>query len=138
MTRDEILSLTPERLRAEIAKRKGYVIGSGPMDSAAKYSGCKWWTAPDGRRTSVIPDWTSDITAAWELVEEMNNSEEGLSDLWYGTVCGKLGWIYTFRFYFMGAYKHGATELIASSDTAPLAICRAWLMWKEENDKHNA
>jgi hypothetical protein len=66
----------------------------------------------------ALPDWPRDIAAAWELVEEMraarvvfNFTYIGYASRWYCELAG-------------GRYAKGG-------DTAPEAISRAYLQWKE-------
>jgi hypothetical protein len=93
MTHEQIMAMTPEELRLEIARVLGYY--------------------------QIGHDWPNDIADAWELVEEMgHNCKVHVSyyqslNKWY---CA------TMR----------EQEVITAKDTtAPLAICRAYLKWKE-------
>ena len=77
-----------------------------------------------------IPNWSVSIADAWELVEEMRNEHEidiasdKLSD-GSSTYCMK---IFTFRG--DGKGTGWRLEHITTADTAPRAICLAWLEWK--------
>ena len=129
MTRDEIMKLTPDELRAEIAKRRGYELKHGFLDEVC-INPKDYWVTPAGRLTSVLPDWTTDIAAAWELVEEMiTPKDESLAAIlashrpyiiWNGE-----DWIYLVS-------GDESDEQVARGTTLPLAISRAWLIWKTE------
>lgn len=125
MTRDEILNLTPEQLRVEIARRKGYTVGVGRMDRASIYS-TKWYQAPNGIRTTVIPDWPNDIAAAWELLEEASDY------LISSTSSLDIGRVYSVRIFGRRVDSHISTT---NTDTLPVKICRAWLMWRKGEDE---
>lgn len=73
-----------------------------------------------------IKNWPHDIAAAWELVEEMGNAYFVLcrtnSTNFSPAPWGETHW--ECRFY---APERGHRQ----GKTAPEAICRAWLAWKE-------
>lgn len=109
MTRDEIMAMTPGQLRLAIAEAKGIPLlwrGSFPHNAVTQ---------------ERIPNWPNDISAAWGLVEEMPfisliaipHSEHPREFVCY-------------------ADHYDQDALPVYGDTAPLAICRAWLMWKQE------
>ena len=85
-----------------------------------------------------IPNWPVNIVDAWELVEEMRNEHEidiasdKLSD-GSSTYCMK---IFTFRG--DGKGTGWRLEHITTADTAPRAICLAWLEWKLTCSANNA
>lgn len=120
-TREQILAMDATQLRLAIAEKLGYVKAFGRMDSASQRDHV-FYVKPDGRFTSYIPDWPNSISEAWGLAEEMRSSEkwiavDSVSDGWVclaGGACESEHWCSGFP-----------------GDTAPLAICRAWLMWKE-------
>lgn len=60
LTRDEILAMTPDQLRIEIARRKGLLR---PTEDGG------WLIITHGYGTTA--DWPTSISDAWELVEEM-------------------------------------------------------------------
>lgn len=118
MTRDEILNLTPEQLGDAIAECRGHVEGVGPMYQK-RYGGIRWFVDSNG---NMIPDPTAEISAAWELVEEAHASNKTVSisntlnshgDDWFVSI--------GFTHYFQGSF--------------PIAICRAWLMWRKGEDE---
>lgn len=133
-----------DELRMAIAKAKGwetsYRLCEGDPDCGGWYEvqslaeACPKsrdnWTEIPGRREKrlcyrkpcddywvIIPDWTENIADAWELVEEAHMI------------------IYTPQAY----PKYGAEidrGYMFVADTAPRAICAAWLEWKgKQNDK---
>jgi hypothetical protein len=71
-----------------------------------------------------VPNWPEDIGAAWELIEEMGENwtitVENIPDR-PKEVLARI-----FR-------AHSNVHFMASADTAPRAICLAWLAWKEIN-----
>lgn len=101
--------MTLDELRLAVAKAKGW-----------KDYGFGWWLEPGAPfQTHGLPDWPRDISAAWELVEEMHDrlvqvrlSNKGVS-MW---------WCYA------------DIEITAQGSTAPEAICRAYLKWKEHGN----
>ena len=147
MTQEDL----PE-LRLRIAKARGwryYEIRPSPLNDAQHVQGHvytgfyrpgedndnEYWTVtfidkwPGDWMTrycaNEIPDWPRDIAAAWGLVEEMIRSEtiievkrnplvHRLPDTWY-----------------VETYSETTGQKINSGATAPEAICRAWLAWKE-------
>lgn len=68
----------------------------------------------------IEADYEHSIAAAWELVEEMRDKGACVE---MGNGWGDPDW--RVRIMIEGSYRY------AYGDTAPLAICRAWLMWKQ-------
>ncbi len=115
---EKIEQLTPDALRDEIAKRKGYTILHGYMDAAC-INPMDYWVTPEGRVTSVLPDWTRDIAAAFELWDEMAATEHVTLDSYDDKCeCAVDDYTRTLRGY-------------AEKGEEALAISRAWAMWKE-------
>jgi hypothetical protein len=111
-----------DELRLKIATEKGYTHVIGKMDAASRYP-TEYWLVGNSK-TSVLPDWTTDIAAAWELVEEMPRMQLN----WYAKTAkysrGKGGPLWTCRINMMNTMDFcGAT--------AAEAISRAYLAWKE-------
>jgi hypothetical protein len=101
MTREEILTATPEWLNEQSCLYMGMVPGipeTGPWNPA------------------------EDIRDAWTLVDSMRKDGAYLSLNYragiFPEICEKLGWIAKFRF--LGAHAIG--------ETAPEAICKAFLL----------
>ncbi len=107
MTRDEIMQMSADELRIAIAKAKGMDCGLNPYD----IDYCLLDT----------PNWSISIADAWQLWDELPHPRE-LFDVPDGEIAchagGEQG--------FMGHY-HGWR---ASGADAPLAISRAYLIWK--------
>lgn len=124
-TRDEILAMDAAQLRLAIAEEKGWVRQYGRMDSASSREH-EYFFMPDGRKSLYPPDWTSEISWAWELVEELRQN-------FFSTEL--IEWDHTKTVYVVCHPRQGhgenLPELEAFAETAPLAIARAWLMWKE-------
>jgi hypothetical protein len=129
--------MTPEEIRQEIAERRGwsYVVVSH-----------KYTALPDGKLSEGIPiygyifnggvsyppDWPASIAAAWELVEEISKGDYTTS-LTYSDCADVV--IYDQG---NGDPEADPSLIYVSSghaDTAPLAICKAWLAWKRSEDK---
>jgi len=71
------------------------------------------------------PDYSNDIVIAWKLVEEMNRH------CWTVNVQFEAGGITVFVTE-RGAVSNQSKKIWEFGDTAPIAICRAWLIWSEE------
>jgi hypothetical protein len=120
-TRDSIMAMTPAELREAIAKAKGYVnVHEGYNDTLR---GIK---LPNNYKAVEIANWPENISAAWKLFEEMPHPE-----IYHGTyINGANYWRCA-----CGKWDYGEPEYECEADTAPLAICRAWLMWKEDKNE---
>jgi hypothetical protein len=140
MTRDEIMALTPEQLRVEIAKAKGWTYKQESPDIEnyfCRLVGNKsgWWNK-SGQDEWIcaychepFPDWPTDISAAWELVEEVQKDDSCWLVI---TTNGNEKFACSIH---ETTSEDGTTECYANESTAPLAICRAWLLWKQEGEK---
>ena len=136
--------MTNDELRIAIAKAKG--MNAGVVEEwddiygthhTHDYAGDRNWY-PAGTPIHYaengvfypLPDWPNDIAAAWELVEEMiTPKDESIAAIlashrpyivWNGE-----DWIYL-----VGGDE--SDEQVARGTTLPLAISRAWLIWKTE------
>lgn len=115
MTRDEILNMPAGRvLDAVVAERVLNWTHIKHNELLNEYSVGK---DPDvGWR--VIPNFSTDIAAAWEVVEKMPFGYEL-------RLCDYKGSIVRWQAEF---HEPGAKTLMVWADTAPLAICRAALL----------
>lgn len=116
--------LTNEELRTEIAKAKGYEPLHGGL-MRTDWIG----TVTDGHwHVVVTPKWSTDITAAWGLVEEM--IKDKLSEVY---LCTLEGYSSARMMRDTNGKKINSVEMVASgiADNMPRAICLAWLKWKE-------
>lgn len=151
-TREQILAMDAEQLRLAIAEAKGLDISehdehdwkrepggdidlyaysndphSGPYCNRCGYSFCTGCSGDDGYDNglpckSYPPYWTEHMNAAWELVEEVP------PDKWFVSVDRD----HTRWMCFFGSNVSSEDEYYqGEGDTAPLAICRAYLLWKE-------
>lgn len=133
-TREQIMAMSPDELWVAVAKAKEFfhvlnfgdhncfVILSPYFSNVTMYrSETDAWNAAfeNGR----FPNWPASIADAWKLVEsnplplDITLHKHTFGDgLYYVTV-------HTSR---------GSKSIYGVADTAPLAICRAWLMWKQE------
>lgn len=130
-----------DELRERIAKALGYywreigrdaylalAAGHGTVDRDAVRV-----DEPDAKsaRHYRCPDFPRDIAAAWGLVEEINEAgyPVALLNLPAPFVGGK-------PFCEAKVYDKSHTEMMFhQAATAPEAICRAWLAWKEAQTK---
>ena len=91
-------------------KYQGSIIGIPPMDSCLR----------------CTPDWPISIADAWELVEEMRANHFSIK---------LMAWDHTDKWVVITHHRQGHDEKIPDdeieSDTAPLAICLAYIQWKE-------
>ncbi|CAK0753303.1 hypothetical protein CCP3SC15_1930008 [Gammaproteobacteria bacterium] len=130
ITRDEIMAMTPEELRIEIAKVKGWTnFVTGYFSSWTPYNGEPleahhletWATMPDGEvRTRQIPNWPIEIAAAWELEDTLpdDNARYEYTRLLTWVINRIEPYVTDQRFMLIHA--------------TPLLRARAWLMWKTE------
>jgi hypothetical protein len=115
MTPEQIAAMTPAELRIEIARRLGW------KDFSPVYGSDLWLGQPpdDWMMGTGLPDWTTDISAAWQLTQPVidnetcfNVSHDAHKNMWICAIYGV------------------GTDCYGYAGTAPLAISRAWLMWK--------
>lgn len=119
-----------DELRLQISRVKGWKREYGRMDQASSKDH-EYFIKPDGTKSMYPPDWPRDIAAAWGLVEEMNYS--GVWSLSNGD-----GDSMDFRLILYCTpenFHKNMHPIFMSCDSAPEAICRAWLAWKER--RHN-
>lgn len=111
MTRDEILSEPAgPRLDAWVAE---HVMGWTPTGLAKDFNGVPF--------PEPIPNYSTDIAAAWEVVELVGGFEiEQWGDVWEKK--GTIIWAASFNL------PDGKNIVHATAATAPLAICRAALL----------
>jgi hypothetical protein len=135
MTNEEIMKLTPEELRLEIAQAKGWgevrkndsgewrqAPGYGDLaDYQPDYLGVPPDSGWGGGHSEGLPNWPADIAAAWELVEEMIENGEAPGEF-------IMSWYEEKKWYCQSPDRH--LQNYTYADTAPLAICRAYLLWK--------
>lgn len=118
--------MTPEEIRLEIAERKGYenIRTWGIKNVLMVYGG------QEPGLHHNLPNWPESIAAAWELFEELPIRRELLvtnyKQVVYECASGWSGWDFE---------SGGPGKYAERGDTAPLAICRAWLAWKRSEDK---
>lgn len=135
MTRDEIMAMEPGReLDTAVAVAKGWRrsehggVGLIPPEAS---------TMSDIARTmGVYPYWSTDICAAWGLVEECPMTllpvlvGERSAEVWWAVIN------YTIEtdsgFPFLIIDEHVEEGMLFR--TAPEAICKAYLLWKGEGD----
>jgi hypothetical protein len=131
-----------DELRLQVAEAKGWKW------EKAFIPGEKWMLHPRETREGAyltrnktliitnLPQWTRDIAAAWELVDEMEKSGDGLPGLIFksGAILddlGKTAWVFELRLFVQGVYKFNRHEILGVGETPAEAICRAYLQWKD-------
>lgn len=115
--------MTPEEIRIEIAERKGIEI-INPFPSMLTYIDGK--TSNGLNHYAPVPNWPEDIAAAWKLVTSfIENQPWDRFDVDYNGLASTK-WRASFSFI------HKIYGEVA--DTAPLAICKAWLSWKRSEE----
>ena len=121
-TRDEIMAMSADELRIEIAKKEGF---SNFDDRFSDGEGVLLAKSPNSYNDHV-PDYPHDIAAAWELVEEMARN----------------GMLVTFQIsrnvvsILVNTPIFDGSETIRVNDiSASTTISRAWLIWSEEMGK---
>ena len=123
--------MTPAELRLAIARAKGWT-----HIREVAFSGSLIGKNPHGS-SDTLPDWPADIAAAWELVQEgrfiIGPEYAGGYDI------RQIGWS-VYECWVCAAddvnSETGHGRELAIAETAPLAICRAWLAWKDcENER---
>ena len=142
-TRSEILAMTPEQLRVEIAKKKGWTFSKtaggnvwaqfhGSIGSLG-YSEIDALSVESGK-LNISTDYPNDIAAAWGLVLDLQKSNVGfeLYNCWITSIDGER-WTYEVILYDPIGQSIGSEKIEAP--TAPLAISRAWMIWSEESGK---
>ena len=101
MTRDEILN----------------------MPAGTKMNQLIWWKVfdmyptPPNNDMKLLPDYSTDISAAWEVVDKLVRFSITIESFPKGVLCR-----------FFGAGSSTAGDAVGWADTAPLAICRAALL----------
>jgi len=133
LTREDVLSLSGRELDAAVAERvmgwKWQEHGSGGTRRRLLWSpdgkcGCRRWEN-DGQEEILddLPHYSTDIAAAWEVVEWMH--EFGVQ-MWAG---------YDSDGNPFAAYNDGDCHPYLSADTVPQAICRLALMAVSERSE---
>ncbi len=63
--------MSDDELRLAVAKAQGYELRHGFMDEAC-INPKDYWITPEGRLTSILPDYPRDIRAAYELEAQLS------------------------------------------------------------------
>ena len=122
--------MTYDKIKERVAELRGYKRMYGLMDKASTQEH-EYWITPDGLKTVILPNYPANILDAWELIEEIESAPETMtlfSIVHQGSdiTPNKLIWHAKFR----NCWKD-FKEYIAEADTAPLAICHAFIQWKK-------
>jgi hypothetical protein len=131
LTRDDIMAMAPHELLVAIARAKGWtyihpkLLTGYPPDSIIPPEEQLPPIWPPRLSCHRPPDWPRDIAAAWELVEEMRPNFYQID-----IIC----WDHNNEWCVQCNPRHGHDEIIVPTygkgATAPLAISRAYLLWK--------
>lgn len=127
MTRDEVMALSEQELRAEIAKELGWILDKcySWIGSIVVNKGSPSDNIPDEYEYSVIPDWPNDIKAAFELEESVPKDNEFICDAYIRALENVIG---------KSAGIDSVTDFALIHATAEQRS-RAWLIWKKESEK---
>lgn len=109
-------------INKKIAELKGWIWAKGPFGNPMTgeiFEG--GWKTDKGLR-SYLPNWAEDISDAWELFEEMTEEEND-----WCIMHNPETRVYSCDSDFLSIETIG--------DTAQLAICKAWIKWKESKCK---
>jgi hypothetical protein len=78
------------------------------------------------RDNGTFPHYSTDIAAAWEVVEKMRDPSDDEPDFWVITDAGKNhGWVVSS---YWAHHDGNIDNFHVQAETAPLAICRASLL----------
>lgn len=133
MNHQEISKLSPEAINEAVARRLGWKLcDDDPLP------GVKEWHSPGDERgigvcTTVLPDYCHSFDAAWEIWEKLSdlNYDLQLYSSWdrRNIVCFHA----TEKTVRVNEYP--PRQLHGEADTAPVAICLAFLKLPEGEDK---
>lgn len=120
--------MTDQEKNEAIAKRLGWVQCCNPMTMEnGKIVDCFGWSKGGSHFHEIYPNYLNDIRAAWEVVEHLKSLNESCHlTVTYNNQIGNGGW----AFDFWNPNKIDGinqTKITALSDTAPRAICEAFL-----------
>lgn len=118
--------MTPADLRLAIARAKGWKeVGPGgaclvvPPEGDPRRNWAAEWD--ENGFPDWMENWPADITAAWELVDDARAAKMNVHIEAEAEECFCL---------FYPPELDESKEAQGIGETAPLAICRAWLAWK--------
>lgn len=132
--------MSPLEINTKIAEIKGLKIMLSPKDQNGLYVEAKiGGTIPYLKTTN----WAENISDAWELFEEMGG--QIITEDRYNGSYSKGKWLCTYgttcpeEVLLNGPQADDTTAMvfwqnprfIVAADTAPMAICLAWIAWKE-------
>ena len=80
------------------------------------------WVKPDEKPTYLLPQFSRDMTAAWEVVEKVHSMG------WFTDLCWRDDVIHGRIVWAMDFVTNAGKCVSADSESAPLAICRAALL----------
>lgn len=146
MIREKVLALSDDELQHEVAKARGYEVKEfcevahcpvpeGHTPVYCLYGPDGWrggsWESDPEQCWRGAPDYPHDIAVAWTLVTEFSEQKNKNFSLSHSNVTDKWNCI------ICHSERRGQVEYIMSEagmgegDTAPQAICRAYLLAKE-------
>lgn len=99
-----------EEIRAKIAELKGFIYTE------------LGWIAPESYKNGCIPNWPEEIADAWSLLES--------NEIYGYKVLKPVSYPYGYQCWIMPKI-HPMHKFSSIADTAPLAICLAYIAWKE-------
>ncbi len=123
--------MSAEELRLAIARAKGWFVmewinynDAFSLINPAQTRGSNIYPSREAAWSSMdechVPNWSTSIAAAWELIDQIPPE-------WFVSVDrdGKR-WLCM-----IGSNKSSEEYYSGEGTTAPVAICKAWLAWKE-------
>ena len=127
---------TDDELRVEIAKRCGCELRHGFMDEAC-INPKDYWITPEGRLTSILPDYPRDLTAAIALLDSTGAEyaiEKQITEA-YGEMKPLEKPIYHILIFNRNPIR--GVDYNSEADTLPRAACLAWLAWHDGKEAQN-
>lgn len=138
LSRDEIMAMTAEELRIEIGARQGCKFAEDNNQFVLMIGNARYGRLFDTKEEAyqwafdikLIPDYPSDIAVAWGMVEEIRRAGFPVAVLAVPDDYERKD-VYEVKIY-KGVNPE---DPIYTSAYAPaLAICRAWMIWDEEEN----
>lgn len=127
LTWDDISAMTNEKLRIAIALRNGWEKCARHDDSVMLVKKDAFLfgdIADDGRKINlfgnVVPDWTGNLDTAFDLLNKALANDETM----------KVEITSVYQFWHV-RIRSGIRAFSAEDPSLAVAICRAWLCWKD-------
>ena len=156
MTEQEIMELEGRELDAAVAEyMRGYVkpmwlkevkYKDGSKGYYPNKNGCLYWVPPIDFSTprhlgvldrQPVPHYSTDISAAWPLLEEIHTKPYSVEVFLVHECENEIKYIVNVLLMheFTEDLMADRSMISVFSDTAPEAICKAYLLWKHEEEE---